>query len=125
MRETIRREGAQVVEHGEAWDDAHVYASQLARQEKAGYIHPFDDALIWRGHASLVDEVVASGPRPGVIVVAVGGGGLLCGVLEGLSRVGWSDVPVLAVETEGAASFAASVAAGVGAATSHHPLDSY
>ena len=43
---------------------------------------------------------------------AVGGGGLLCGVLEGLHRVGWADVPVLAVETEGAASFHASIVAG-------------
>jgi L-serine/L-threonine ammonia-lyase len=46
------------------------------------------------------------------VVVSVGGGGLLCGLLEGLHQVGWKDVPVLAVETEGAASFAASVRAG-------------
>jgi L-serine/L-threonine ammonia-lyase len=112
MREIIRRERALVVEHGEAWDDAHVYASALARQEGTAYIHPFDDPRIWSGHASLIEEVADSGPRPGAVVVAVGGGGLLCGVLEGLHRVGWSDVPVVAVETEGTASFAASVAAG-------------
>lgn len=111
-RETIRREGALVVEYGEAWDDAHAYASELARQEGTAYIHPFDDPRIWSGHASLIEEVADSGPRPGAVVLAVGGGGLLCGVLEGLHRVGWGDVPVVAVETEGAASFAASVAAG-------------
>jgi L-serine/L-threonine ammonia-lyase len=37
---------------------------------------------------------------------------LLCGILEGLHRYGWAEVPVLAVETEGAKSFADSVAAG-------------
>jgi len=42
----------------------------------------------------------------------VGGGGLLCGVMEGLQRNGWSDVPVVAVETEGADCYARSIALG-------------
>ncbi|MBT8491502.1 MAG: pyridoxal-phosphate dependent enzyme, partial [Deltaproteobacteria bacterium] len=45
-------------------------------------------------------------------VVAVGGGGLLGGVLDGLDRVGWRKCRVLAVETEGASSFNRSLAAG-------------
>ena len=44
-----------------------------------------------------------------MLVLSVGGGGLLCGVIEGLIKVGWPDVPVVAVETEGAASLARSV----------------
>jgi L-serine/L-threonine ammonia-lyase len=112
MREVIRREGATVIEYGASWDDAHAHASEVARQEAAAYVPPFDDPLIWTGHASMMDEVAAAGLRPGAVVLAVGGGGLLCGVLEGLHRVGWPRVPVLAVETEGAASFAASVKAG-------------
>lgn len=112
MPESIRQEGARVVEHGATWDDAHTHASELARREGAAYIHPFDDPRIWSGHASMVEEVAATGPKPGAVVLSVGGGGLLCGFLEGLHRVGWNDVPVIAVETEGAASFVASVAAG-------------
>jgi L-serine/L-threonine ammonia-lyase len=112
MRKTIREEGATVEEFGESWDGAHRYALELADQDSASYIHPFDDPRIWSGHASIIEEVAVAGPKPGAIVVSVGGGGLLCGVLEGLHRVGWDDVPVIAVETEGAASFAASVAAG-------------
>jgi L-serine/L-threonine ammonia-lyase len=111
MRESIGQQDATVIEHGVTWDDAHAHASEFARQEEAAYIHPFDDPRIWRGHASMIEELVASGPRPGAVVLSVGGGGLLCGVLEGLHRVGWHDVSVIAVETEGAASFAASVAA--------------
>jgi L-serine/L-threonine ammonia-lyase len=60
----------------------------------------------------MIDEVVQSGARPDAVVLSVGGGGLLCGVLEGLHRNDWADVPVVAVETEGAASFHAAVAAG-------------
>ena len=111
-RDIIRREGATVVEHGRAWDDAHAFASEMAGEKKTAYIPPFDDPRIWDGHATLIREIAASGPKPEAIVVAVGGGGLLCGVLQGLHEADWTDVPILAVETEGAASLAASVAAG-------------
>lgn len=61
----------------------------------------------------MVQEIAATFPRkPSVIVLSVGGGGLMCGVLRGLHDVGWSDVPVVAIETDGADSFAASVKAG-------------
>ncbi|MBN1286172.1 MAG: pyridoxal-phosphate dependent enzyme [Anaerolineae bacterium] len=111
MREVIRHEGAAVVEYGAAWDDTHLYAARYAAEHGAAYIHPFDDPRIWDGHASIIEECAAM-PKPGAVVVAVGGGGLLCGALDGMHRVGWADVPVLAVETEGTASFAKSVAAG-------------
>jgi L-serine/L-threonine ammonia-lyase len=112
MRELIRREGAEVIEHGDAWDDAHAHATRLAEQTGATYIHPFDDPRVWAGHATIIQELAADGVKPGALVVSVGGAGLLVGLVEGLHQVGWPDVPVLAVETEGAASFAASVRAG-------------
>ncbi len=111
-RDLIRSEGADVLEHGAAWDDAHLHATELARQSGGAYIHPFDDASAWAGHATMVHEAAEDGFRPGAVVVSVGGGGLLCGVAQGMKDVGWSDVPVLAVETRGAESFAAAVAAG-------------
>lgn len=68
-----------------------------------------------QGHASLIAEVSASlgsGVKPGAVLVAVGGGGLLCGVIQGLKDVGWTDVPVVAMETVGAHCFNAAVKAG-------------
>ena len=112
MRGRLQAEGATVVEHGTSWDDSHTFALALAHKEDAAYIHPFDDPRIWTGHASLIQEISEDGVRPDIVVVAVGGGGLLCGVLQGLHEVGWKDVPVCTVETEGAASFARSVQAG-------------
>ena len=53
-----------------------------------------------------------SGVKPDVVVLSVGGGGLLCGIVEGLHRNDWVDVPVIAVETEGADSLRQSVRAG-------------
>ena len=42
------------------------------------------------------------GSPPDVVVASVGGGGLLSGVLQGMQRVGWGHIPVVAMETEGA-----------------------
>ena len=107
----IQQEGADIRVHGASWQEANTFALSLVEKSDA-FLHPFDDPLIWRGHASLVDEVAAAGVKPDAVVLSVGGGGLLCGVLEGLYRNGWSDVPVIAVETKGAASFAYSIRAG-------------
>ena len=49
---------------------------------------------------------------PDLVVLSVGGGGLMNGVLEGLHRVGWGEIPVLALETDGADSLAACVRSG-------------
>ncbi len=111
-QELIRGEGAELIVHGEAWDDSNTFAMALAERAHAAYIHPFDDPRAWSGHATMVHEIAQAGVKPGIVVVAVGGGGLLCGLLQGMHEVGWNDVPVLAVETEGAASFAKSVQAG-------------
>ncbi|AIR90923.1 pyridoxal-phosphate dependent enzyme [Pseudomonas cremoricolorata] len=101
-------EDAEVIVHGSSWHEANALALTLVGED-AAFIHPFDDPLLWTGHASLVDEVAKAGVVPDAVVLAVGGGGLLSGVVEGLQRNGWEHVPVLAVETEGAASFNASL----------------
>lgn len=50
--------------------------------------------------------------KPGAIILSVGGGGLFCGVVEGLKKVGWRDVPIIAMETKGADSLSEAVKAG-------------
>lgn len=52
----------------------------------------------------MVEEIQAQlhGVTPDLVVLSVGGGGLMNGVLEGLHQVGWENVPVLAMETQGA-----------------------
>jgi len=47
-------------------------------------VHPFDDPLLWEGHATLIDEVVRAQVPFDAVVVSVGGGGLLAGIVEGL-----------------------------------------
>jgi L-serine/L-threonine ammonia-lyase len=107
----IRLENAEVMVHGASFSEANAFALSLVGPNDA-YIHPFDDPLLWHGHATLVDEMLRQGPKPDVVVLSVGGGGLFCGVVEGLRRNGWGDVPVVAVETAGADSLAQSLQAG-------------
>jgi L-serine/L-threonine ammonia-lyase len=110
-RELIAREGADIRVHGASFQEANALALSLAGAHDA-FIHPFDDPLLWEGHATMIDEVARAGVKPDAVVLSVGGGGLLCGVVEGLRRNGWGGVPVIAVETEGADSYAQSLAAG-------------
>ncbi|MDQ2821856.1 MAG: pyridoxal-phosphate dependent enzyme [Pseudomonadota bacterium] len=110
-RALIAREGADIVVHGANFDEANAHAQSLVTVGDA-FIHPYDDPLLWEGHATMIDEIAAAGVKPDAVVLSVGGGGLLCGVMAGLRRHGWDDVPVIAVETAGADAFAQSVLAG-------------
>jgi L-serine/L-threonine ammonia-lyase len=110
-RELLQLEGAEVIVHGASWQEANGYALSLVGKSDA-FLHPFDDPLLWAGHATMIDEVSACGLKPDAVVLSVGGGGLLSGVAEGMQRNAWDAVPILAVETEGAASFRAAVDAG-------------
>ncbi|MFC1730723.1 pyridoxal-phosphate dependent enzyme [candidate division KSB1 bacterium] len=111
--ERINQEGAEVIVQGEVWDESHKYALKLANDLGAAYIHPFDHPTIWKGHSTIVDEMVQQCQRPpDAIILSVGGGGLLCGVVEGLQRNNWNEVQIIAVETDGTDSLSSSVKTG-------------
>lgn len=110
-KELIGQEGAEVIVHGASWAEANALAQSLIDADTA-FVHPFDDSLLWAGHASMIDEVARTGASFDAVVLSVGGGGLLCGVVEGLRRNGLGHIPVVALETHGADSLAQSVAAG-------------
>lgn len=109
----LQGEGAEVQLAGKIWDEANVKAQELAARDGWVNVPPFDHPLIWEGNASLVHELKAVlEAAPGVVVLSVGGGGLLAGVAQGLTEVGWQQVPIVAMETRGAHSFHEAVRAG-------------
>lgn len=113
MISKLEEEKANVIVHGEVWDMAHKKAEALAEDEKCCLVHPYDHPDIWEGHSTIVDEILEQSPeRPAAIVTSVGGGGLLCGILKGLHRLGASDIPVVIMETEGAHCLRAALDAG-------------
>jgi L-serine/L-threonine ammonia-lyase len=107
----IRQEGAEVIVHGASWQEANERAMSALDADTA-FIHPFDDPLLWTGHATMIDEVVAEGLSFDAVALSVGGGGLMSGIVEGLARNSLAHIPIIAVETEGAASLAVAMEAG-------------
>jgi L-serine/L-threonine ammonia-lyase len=112
VQQLLTNYGAAVHVEGMVWNETDQVARDHCVAEGAVYVSPFDDPLLWEGHSTMVDELVPQIARPDAVVLSVGGGGLLCGVLLGMHKHSWRDVPVIAAETVGAASFAAAVAAG-------------
>ena len=107
----IKTAGAtDVIQYGASWVEADKFLREeiLAKDANGVYVPPFDHEDVWEGASTIVDELVE---KPDAIVCSVGGGGLFCGVQLGLKKRAWSDVSVMAVETEGAASLAASLKA--------------
>ena len=111
MVKKIRELGADVEVIGKDWNEAHQHATALSKERDLPYISPFDHPLLWKGHSSIIDECAAEIVQPDKIIVAVGGGGLINGVFEGMDRNGWNS-QVIAAETAGAASFAAAYKSG-------------
>lgn len=109
----IRDQHADVKVVGSTWSGANAEAVKHANEQSAFFVHPFDHPCIWSGHSTIVQELHDQLPsRPSLILVSVGGGGLATGLLQGLSAVGWTDVPLVCVETKGAECFHLSIQSG-------------
>ena len=60
----------------------------------------------------MMEEIASElSEKPDVVIASCGGGGLIMGMLRGLERVKWKDVPVICMETEGANCFNAALKA--------------
>ncbi len=111
VRQAVLNLGAGLKLHGANWDDANRYAMALtAADMDAIYVPPFDHPDIWDGNSSMMVEL--GGHDFDVVICSVGGGGLLSGVIQGLHKTKRPNVPVIAVETEGAACLHAAMQAG-------------
>ena len=78
--ERTRGFGAEVVLHGNGFDEARVHALTLAAEQGLTFIHPFDDALVIAGQGTLGLEMLRLQPDLDTLVIAIGGGGLISGI---------------------------------------------
>ena len=74
--------GAEVILHGETFDDAYRHSKELEEQESRTFLHPFDDPWVAEGQGTLGLEILEDPKAEGVeaILIPVGGGGLINGV---------------------------------------------
>lgn len=109
----IKGQDAEVIEYGPDFDVSSERAKEMAEKFHGGFVSPYDHPKIWEGNATVIEESVKqmNGKKPGAVIVAVGGGGLIIGIIEKLREYGWDDVPVFGVETTGCASMHATLTA--------------
>lgn len=103
--------GATVVPAGRTFDEAQEAAAELAAEQGATLVHPFDDPGVIAGQATLALELLEQAPQVDTVVVPVGGGGLLAGVAMAVKALR-PGVRVVAVEPENAAGFLAACVGG-------------
>ena len=93
--------GAEVVSHGNVYDDACSHALKLAEEQGYTFVHPFDDEVVATGQGSIAMEIFKELPTVDIILVPVGGGGLACGVST-LAKLLNPNIKVIGVEPAGA-----------------------
>ena len=103
--------GAEVVLHGEVYDEACEFAYQLAEEHGYTFIHPFDDLSVATGQGTIAMEIVKELPLVDYILVPIGGGGLATGIST-LAKLLNPKIKVIGVEPENAACMKASFEAG-------------
>lgn len=72
--------GAEVILHGNNYDEAYGYAVTYGEKEGLTFVHPFADEAVIAGQGTIAIEFLDKVPLLDVIVVPVGGGGLISGI---------------------------------------------
>lgn len=93
--------GAEVILHGNVYDEAAEYAMALAEERGATFIHPFNDLDVATGQGSIAMEIIKELPTVDYILVPIGGGGLATGVST-LCKLLNPKIKVIGVEPAGA-----------------------
>ena len=93
--------GAEVVLHGDVYDEACAKAYELAEEHGYTFIHPFDDLTVATGQGTIAMEIFKELPLVDYILVPIGGGGLATGVST-LAKLLNPKIKVIGVEPAGA-----------------------
>jgi threonine dehydratase len=110
--DAVRALGAEVVLHGDAYDDAYAHARSLADEEGLVFIHPFDDPDVIAGQGTIGVEILKQAKEKiDAIFVPIGGGGLIAGIATYVKQV-QPDIRIIGVEPEDSAAMKLSLEAG-------------
>ena len=103
--------GAEVVLHGDVYDEAYAKACELAEENGYTFIHPFNDLTVATGQGTIAMEIFQELPLVDCILVPIGGGGLATGVSV-LAKLLNPKIQVIGVEPAGANCMQESLKAG-------------
>ncbi|NJD88940.1 MAG: threonine ammonia-lyase [Betaproteobacteria bacterium] len=97
--EHTRKHGAEVILHGENFDEAKAHALELERARGLTLVHPYDDEKVIAGQGTIALEMLRIHPQLDLLLVAVGGGGLVAGMATAAKALKPS-IEVIGVQTE-------------------------
>ena len=103
--------GAEVILHGDVYDEACAHALDLAAEHGYTFVHPFDDPTVATGQGTIAMDIFKELPTVDYILVPIGGGGLATGVST-LAKLLNPHIKVIGVEPAGAACMKASLKKG-------------
>ena len=103
--------GAEVILHGDVYDEACAHALDLAAEHGYTCVHPFDDPTVATGQGTIAMDIFKELPTVDYILVPIGGGGLATGVST-LAKLLNPHIKVIGVEPAGAACMKASLKKG-------------
>ncbi|MCC6533943.1 MAG: threonine ammonia-lyase, biosynthetic [Burkholderiales bacterium] len=79
--QAVEDRGAQVVLHGDSYDEAYAHARRLGERTGLTFVHPYDDPDVIAGQGTIGMEILRQQPGPiHALFVAIGGGGLISGI---------------------------------------------
>ena len=108
--EGTRALGAEVVLHGDGFDDAYAHSLELQKKYGYVYIHPFNDLQVLLGQGTTALEIIDALKDVDAILCPIGGGGFASGVALATKLVN-PNVKVIGVEPENAACMKAALEA--------------
>lgn len=94
--------GANVILHGDIYDDAERFARQLEQDQKAVFVSPYNDPYVIAGQGTIGLELLEQMPQMGRVIVPVGGGGLISGVGMAIKSIR-PTIEVIGVQSVGTA----------------------
>ena len=109
--DAVRRLGANVVLHGESFDESYAYAISKAQEEGLTLIQPYDDPDVIAGQGTIAHELIGQCNKIHAIFVPIGGGGLAAGISVYIKNL-IPNIKVIGVEAIGSASMKAAIARG-------------
>ena len=97
----VKSYGANVVLHGENFDEAYEAAMKFSEEKNKEFIHPFADDHVIAGQGTIALEILDEIKELKQIIVPIGGGGLISGIAIAAKSIN-PDIKIIGVVASGA-----------------------
>ncbi len=91
--------GAEVILHGEIYDEAFEKAQELVKNKNLVFIPPYEDPHVIAGQGTIGLELMEQVPGLDTVVIPVGGGGLISGIAIALKSLN-PQIRIVGVQSE-------------------------